>query len=680
VRDPGVSLTSAKLPLATTPSGQPAPLTFLASSRNGRDASGALEKAATLDLVYRGLQIEHQIGALPNIEGYLASSWLSFVLPPQQADDDTWPLAAKLGTFDIPLVLRAYPTPPTMVNQAAQQLVDGAQASVSLSDAVLWNYSFVFSQSFHYPQDAVEFVSSFNMFDSSPNLFLASGRSLTADLAEFVTVYPAVAADLIGVLATVDNSTTDAKVLNTAKIALLSFVELVARVADDFVVQAQPSLTEVGPGEGQARYPFSLTEGSVIKTNPDETEVEALLVTMEGLPPAGIKTPSVGIDGYTTHRTETATGYTFTYTDTAGDYLLAAKGQTIPRRTIYLPGLNILAAQNAVSSAAILRNQNLVDGKVTAQPFVYQTSPVSFATPLRPTLTVMEEIDIAAISTGSPVRRLLVAQLGALFDALFAKAPNGPQQVQLAISYSVSPNPVLEPVQLPVAFLPPIAFTPSVGQGEVGDPISQVQLIQTICDAINVWYTVNAPQLGGALRFDMKVMARQSAGFVDTPTSPLLELANLVLHFGDWADPPGQVTISEFPGTGLSSCVVQTPHHSAAIPAVPAAGSPNSGRLRPGQLNAFKQSLLAALRQELFAAGSTGQQLWEEGLVSRLLARPSSVRARTVGLLALIETPEAMEAYLMHSHGQGDAKRRAQRCIKAVQEASRLAAACGWLG
>jgi hypothetical protein len=126
--------------------------------------------------------------------------------------------------------------------------------------------------------------------------------------------------------------------------------------------------------------------------------------------------------------------------------------------------------------------------------------------------------------------------------------------------------------------------------------------------------------------------------------------------------------------------VVQTPHHSAAIPAVPAAGSPNSGRLRPGQLNAFKQSLLAALRQELFAAGSTGQQVWEEGLVSRLLARPSSVRARTVGLLALIETPEAMEAYLMHSHGQGDAKRRAQRCIKAVQEASRLAAACGWLG
>jgi hypothetical protein len=48
-------------------------------------------------------------------------------------------------------------------------------------------------------------------------------------------------------------------------------------------------------------------------------------------------------------------------------------------------------------------------------------------------------------------------------------------------------------------------------------------------------------------------------------------------------------------------------------------------------------------------------------------------------LLALIETPEAMESYLLRSQGQDDAKRRAQRCITAVQEASRLASAHGWL-
>ena len=120
-----------------------------------------------------------------------------------------------------------------------------------------------------------------------------------------------------------------------------------------------------------------------------------------------------------------------------------------------------------------------------------------------------------------------------------------------------------------------------------------------------------------------------------------------------------------------------SPDRPAAVSAGSAAGLPNSRRLRQGQLDAFKQSLLGVLRQEMFAAGSPGAQLWEQGLVSRLLADPG-LGARTAGLLALIETPEALEAYLLRAQGQDDAKRRAQRCISAVQEAVRLAARRGW--
>ena len=64
--------------------------------------------------------------------------------------------------------------------------------------------------------------------------------------------------------------------------------------------------------------------------------------------------------------------------------------------------------------------------------------------------------------------------------------------------------------------------------------------------------------------------------------------------------------------------------------------------------------------------------------MSRLLA-DRSLSARTAGLLALIETPEAMEGYLLRAKGQGDAKHRAQRCIQAVEEALRLVAAKHWL-
>jgi hypothetical protein len=118
----------------------------------------------------------------------------------------------------------------------------------------------------------------------------------------------------------------------------------------------------------------------------------------------------------------------------------------------------------------------------------------------------------------------------------------------------------------------------------------------------------------------------------------------------------GARTTVGIPGTGLSWS------------SEPATGLPNSRRLRSGQLDALKQTLLAVLHQDLFSPGSPGEQLWEQGLVSRLLAN-GSLPARTTGLLALIETPEAMEAYLLRAQGQDDAKRRAHRCITAVLEA-----------
>lgn len=63
--------------------------------------------------------------------------------------------------------------------------------------------------------------------------------------------------------------------------------------------------------------------------------------------------------------------------------------------------------------------------------------------------------------------------------------------------------------------------------------------------------------------------------------------------------------------------------------------------------------------------------LWKHGSVSRLLA-DGSLGSRTAGLLALIETPEALESYLLRAQSQADAKRRAQRCIESLQQALRL--------
>jgi len=130
----------------------------------------------------------------------------------------------------------------------------------------------------------------------------------------------------------------------------------------------------------------------------------------------------------------------------------------------------------------------------------------------------------------------------------------------------------------------------------------------------------------------------------------------------------GARTTAGLPGTGLS--------WSVQAPAGAATGLPNSRRLRPGQLEAFRQSVLAVLQNEVFAHGTAGQRLWEQGAVSRLLG-DGSLGGRLAGLLAVIETPEAMEAYIVRAQSQDDAKRRAHRCIEAVQEATRLAQARG---
>ena len=116
------------------------------------------------------------------------------------------------------------------------------------------------------------------------------------------------------------------------------------------------------------------------------------------------------------------------------------------------------------------------------------------------------------------------------------------------------------------------------------------------------------------------------------------------------------------PGTGLSWSV----EHEADA----ARGLPNSRRLKPGQLELLKQECLQILHQELFAPDNDAHRLWSEGLVSQLLADPR-VKSRNAGLLAVIETPEAMQAYIQRARSQDDVKRRSQRCIEAAELAAR---------
>jgi hypothetical protein len=57
------------------------------------------------------------------------------------------------------------------------------------------------------------------------------------------------------------------------------------------------------------------------------------------------------------------------------------------------------------------------------------------------------------------------------------------------------------------------------------------------------------------------------------------------------------------------------------------------GARLPGQLQAFRASVLGVLQSAVFGPGIPGQRLWENGTVSRLLA-DGSRGGRLAGLLA----------------------------------------------
>jgi hypothetical protein len=138
----------------------------------------------------------------------------------------------------------------------------------------------------------------------------------------------------------------------------------------------------------------------------------------------------------------------------------------------------------------------------------------------------------------------------------------------------------------------------------------------------------------------------------------------------------GTRTTVGLPGTGLSwSWEQDAPSRQ---PAGPAEGLPNSRRLRPGQLDAFKQSVLALLTEQLFGSGCLGDQLWQQGVVGRLLA-DDGVGGRQRERLAMIESPQALETFLLRARSQDDTKRRAQRALEAMREASTLGRERGWI-
>ncbi len=520
-----ITLTSPKLELAPVPA---VSLPILMGAPDVVHLGGAEVGAVELSLRWEPSAIEHQIAQPAGIEGYLASSWLSFVLP-----DDS--LTAALGTCTVPIVLRAFPAGPALTTQVSEQTHADAADLAALTK---WTFSFTWSLPFHYVQDRVHGRVEFNV---TPKQLAEAAPDLFAALAEFVTVYPHVRADLDTILAPIDATTPpDPRRFGDASVALGSLVQLVTAVT---AAAATPDGLALAPRAADAactaaeaggaapadtaatEYVFEVAEGA--------TDEGYLLVTVLSGTPTGGGAPVVGIPGYEAvpYGPDEPDRHRYVYTDVgdSGVYLSQADGQQIADRTLILPDLDVLQRQDAWASVWVTRNERIGDGPPLAAPFVYTTAHTRFAEPLAPTIHADAVIDIARVGPDGPYRTLH-AHLSALFDALFADVPESVSQALIGVEtrYAYRLLPDGDPIELPVFFQPPRSIVIS----EPGATLPK--MIDYWSAVISEWQAQQSPATDGArLHFDLLIMSDLTG-----QSMPLLRLRNLELAITDIAGPP----------------------------------------------------------------------------------------------------------------------------------------------
>jgi len=528
-----ISLTSPKLALRTR-TGEP--LTFLLTAPDTvKSGGGEVVPFVTLDLTYDGSNIEHQITTVPGIQGYLASSWLHFLI-----SEEASPLTQKLGKFDVPMVLRAFPTSPTMTDQ----LGTPTGADGTLSELTQWTYSFTYALPFHYPQDFVYCEVEFNI--KAPDLAVRDFEDAFHQLAQFVTVFPEVKKDFEEVVSKIDATTDDKTKIDEAAIAVESFLAMVTNVQK--VASGGPGLTMAERrrdfvDNSTLTFNCYIQEGSITYEGEDDVLMVAIIVTKPGAIDIKKMPPVVEIEGYDSllhqgtdcgekqHDGEQSFCYVYKKKDLNGEraghspngglYLSAKDGQSIAKRQVKLLGLDILQSQDARSTVYINRNELLIPGKPTAEKFVYKTAEVQFANPLHPTIDTSKKVNIAEIPSHSPAHRSLKEHLNALLDALLLNNTQERVTFQVETTYSYSVNPILSPVPLPLLMQAPLDVQ-VVGKTQ---PPSRDQMVADWSAAIGHWFTCHRPAgTEGTLRFDLTIMSN-----LTKQAMPLLRLRDLEL-------------------------------------------------------------------------------------------------------------------------------------------------------
>ncbi|MBQ4819260.1 LysM peptidoglycan-binding domain-containing protein [Aquimarina sp. MMG016] len=564
------SISNAKIQLDFDEGQKTSDLSFIFSTKNAKEFS-----TVSLDMDYQITHIEFDITDVPDVKGYQASQWLTFIVPINLADTvepdfDNSPLQQPLGTVDIPIVLRNYPKPPTLTTQEGLAVsVSGDTTKEILEKASEWNFTYTYSED-QAAQDQIYSDITFNTFDSQQNMVMgkSSSRNLFNDMAQMISVWIPVLNDMTKYLTlispTSDENDTN---LNNAFFAMQAMVQLTNNLAlawdqhnkntaffksqqntissYDFIIQQKedPHFTTTCPCEGDEeckRLVVTIVPPKEMPELDKQLFMNELSIQEAEIP----NTPVINIKDYTR---EPATDESGTHIENSYWYVKDPKAKTkeylgypcsfeIPDRTVAVDGLNVLQFQNTWAGIAVIRNEGLVEDNPTNTNFIYRTPLVRFSNKLIPLLSNSSEINIAKIINEDGSTLTLADHLATFFKTFFTYDELAEQTIKISGSWNYFLQDICEsslpPIQLPVLLYTPFSFEiPKDYEipegGCVGEITADTAFVCQLAEALEKWYQEKMPSTRDAyFSFDLSVFSA-----VTETQLPLIQLSNLVLPY-----------------------------------------------------------------------------------------------------------------------------------------------------
>jgi hypothetical protein len=498
------SFSTAKVELS---GGENANFAFLFDAKRTEDQASAL-----VDITYRITHVEHDIQTALN--GYEASSWLTLVKPI---------VNATFVNVDIPIALREYPMPPSLVGQ--QAIPEDLGGATTLERATLWQYLYTYEQR-SVAQDTIFTNVKFNVGDAVPNSFLLQTDPDLFDwLARFSREYPVLLTDLDRVLVGFNTmSAEDRAAASNAINWLATLVEGVAATWEPWVSGLAGMRQLQQSSLGAYEWDFDLTE----RLFGNEAIIE-MRITPDSHPSA--KFPMIDVTG------ETGDVLRLSPSISGGvaSYSYNWSSSELPEfldRTQVFNELDVLHTENAWGGIHLERNLNLSapgTSRTTNPLFVYRTPEIKFVNKVTPLIDNKQPIEVARGQT-----RDLAGHIGAMFNELFGSAVNEatPRErlIKIGVRYAYDVRgqggPAIGPGQTDEfqAYMPVLQVMPKEVQ-----PNNLGGFRDDLAASINGWFgTTNPIRNRGFLEFDISVFAALSETDL-----PVLRLRRLWLGL-DW--------------------------------------------------------------------------------------------------------------------------------------------------